>query len=245
MLGTIINAAAIVAGGILGLVFRKAVRPAQDDAIHKALGIAVLVLAINGIVTSMFTVKPDGALASSGELLLIISLVLGALIGSGLQIEERLSGLSEKIETKLHLTGFAQSFVSGTLLYCVGAMAIIGALNDGLRGDGSILAVKSMLDGISSVLLAATLGPGVIFAALPVLVYQGGISLLAGLLEPLLSGALLTQICAVGYALILCIGINFIGTAKIKTANFLPALLVPVVWNVWQAFLPHFLAFFK
>lgn len=244
MLGTVINAAAIIAGGILGLVFRKAVRPAQDEAIHKALGVAVLVLAINGIVSSMFTVKEGGALASSGELLLIVSLVLGALIGSSLQIEEKLSGLSEKIETKLHLSGFAQSFVSGTLLYCVGAMAIIGALNDGLRGDGSILAVKSMLDGISSVLLAATLGPGVIFAAVPVLVYQGSISLLAGLLEPLLSGALMTQICAIGYALILCIGINFLDASKIKTANLLPALLVPVVWHLLQSALPHILAFF-
>ena len=138
------------------------------------------------------------------------------------------------MERRLHLSGFAQSFVNGALIYCVGAMAIIGALNDGLRGDASVLYIKSLLDGISSVVLGATLGPGVIFAALPVLVYQGAISLLAGALEPFLAGELLGQICGVGYCLVLCIGINFLGMTKIKTANMLPALLVPVLWSFLQ-----------
>ena len=113
-------------------------------------------------------------------------------------------------------------------------IAIIGALNDGLRGDASVLYIKSLLDGISSVVLGATLGPGVIFAALPVLVYQGSISLLAGALEPFLAGELLGQICGVGYCLVLCIGIIFLGMTKIKTANMLPALLVPVLWSFLQ-----------
>ena len=113
-------------------------------------------------------------------------------------------------------------------------MAIIGALNDGLRGDASVLYIKSLLDGISSVVLGATLGPGVIFAALPVLVYQGAISLLASALDPFLAGDLLGQICGVGYCLVLCIGINFLGMTKIKTANMLPALLVPVLWSFLQ-----------
>ena len=227
MTGTLVNAAAIAAGGCVGLLLKKGVKGSHQDSINKALGVAVLVLGLNGVISSMFTVNADGTLASSGELLLIISLVLGTLA-------DRLNGLSGLVERRLHLSGFAQSFVNGALIYCVGAMAIIGALNDGLRGDASVLYIKSLLDGISSVVLGATLGPGVIFAALPVLVYQGSISLLAGALEPFLAGELLGQICGVGYCLVLCIGINFLGMTKIKTANMLPALLVPVLWSFLQ-----------
>ena len=235
MTGTIINAAAIAVGGLIGLLFQKAIKPSYERSLNKALGVAVLVLGFNGIVGTMFTVNESGGLVSSGELLLIISLVLGTLFGEVLRLDERIGGLSAFVEKKLHLSGFAQSFVNGTLIYCVGAMAIIGALNDGLRGDASVLYLKSVLDGVSSVVLAATLGPGVIFAAIPVFFYQGAISLLAGMLEPLLTGALMTQICAIGYCLVLCIGINFIMDAKIKTANLLPALLVPCVWQGMQA----------
>ena len=206
MTGTLVNAAAIAAGGCVGLLLKKGVKGSHQDSINKALGVAVLVLGLNGVISSMFTVNADGTLASSGELLLIISLVLGTLAGEALRIDDRLNGLSGLVERRLHLSGFAQSFVNGALIYCVGAMAIIGALNDGLRGDASVLYIKSLLDGISSVVLGATLGPGVIFAALPVLVYQGAISLLAGALEPFLAGELLGQICGVGYCLVLCIG---------------------------------------
>ena len=225
MTGTLVNAAAIAAGGCVGLLLKKGVKGSHQDSINKALGVAVLVLGLNGVISS---------LASSGELLLIISLVLGTLAGEALRIDDRLNGLSGLVERRLHLSGFAQSFVNGALIYCVGAMAIIGALNDGLRGDASVLYIKSLLDGISSVVLGATLGPGVIFAALPVLVYQGAISLLAGALEPFLAGELLGQICGVGYCLELCIGINFLGMTKIKTANMLPALLIPVLWSFLQ-----------
>lgn len=234
MFGTIVNAAAIVAGGVLGTLLKKGVSASYEDSLNKALGVAVLVIGLNGIVSSMFTAK-DGALTSGGELLLVVSLVLGTLAGEMLRIDGRLAQLSARVENKMKLSGFAQSFVNGTLIYCVGAMAIIGALNDGLRGDSSVLLVKSMLDGISSVVLGATLGPGVIFASVPVFVYQGAIALLSGLLQPVLTGALLTQICAVGYCLVLCIGINFLGAVRIKTANMLPALLVPPVWAALQA----------
>lgn len=237
MTGTLVNTAAVVAGGCVGLVLKKGVEKIDSDAVNKAMGVAVIVLGLNGVIGSMFTVNADGTLSSSGELLLIVSLVLGVLAGEALRIDDRLGGLSGLVEKKFHLTGFAQSFVNGTLIYCVGAMAIIGALNDGLRADASVLYIKSMLDGISSVVLAATMGPGVIFSAIPVLLYQGAITLLAGALEPLLAGALLTQICSVGYCLVLCIGINFLGAAKIKTANLLPALLVPALWHAVQQFL--------
>lgn len=229
MIGPIINAAAIIVGGLLGLLVKKGVKESYQHSVRQALGLAVIVLALNGIVSSMFTAKADGSVTSSGELLLIVSLVLGVLAGELLRIDGRLSALSQLVEDRLHLSGFAQSFMNGTLIYCVGALAIIGALNAGLRGDTSILFVKSLLDGITSVVLAAAMGPGVIFSSLPVLVYEGAVTLLAGVLEPVLTGALLTQICSVGYCLVLCIGLDFLGMVKIKTANLLPALLVPVL----------------
>ena len=182
MTGTLVNAAAIVAGGAVGLLAKKGIPTRMEDALHKAMGLAVIVIGINGVITNMVTADADGVLSSSGELLLVFSLVLGVLAGEFLQIEERLNSLSGIVEQKLHLTGFAASFVSGTLIYCVGAMAIIGSLDDGLRSDPSILFVKSTLDGISSIVLGATMGPGVIFSAIPVVLYQGAITLLAGLL---------------------------------------------------------------
>lgn len=236
MIGTITNAAAIALGGTVGLLCKRGVTAQYEDSLNKAMGLAVSVIGLNGIISSMFSVE-DGKLSSSGELLLVISLVLGTLLGEMLKIEHRLNGLSGLVERKLHLSGFAQSFVNGTLIYCVGAMAIIGSLNDGLQHDPSVLYVKSLLDGISSIVLAATMGPGVIFSAIPVFLYQGAITLASGFLQPFLTGILLTQICAVGYCLVLCIGINFLGLTKIKTANLLPSLLVPAIWYFISSFM--------
>ncbi len=233
MTGTIVNAAAVVAGGLVGLVARKGVSKPMEKALNQALGVAVVVIGINGVVTNMVSVRADGSLASSGELLLVFSLVLGMAAGEALRIDDRLAGLGGYVERRFKLSGFAASFVSGTLIYCVGAMAIVGSLNDGLRGDASVLFVKSTLDGVSSIVLGATLGPGVIFSAIPVLLYQGGITLCASALEPLLTPALLSQICAAGFAMVGCIGVNFLG-GKIKTANFLPGLLVPPLWALAQ-----------
>lgn len=241
MFGTTINALAIVIGGLLGVVFKKGIKQSVSESLNKALGLSVIVLGFNGVVSSMFTVGDGGALSSSGELLLIVSLVLGTFIGEVIDLDRRLASLSGIVEKKLKLSGFAQSFVNGTLIYCVGAMAIIGALNDGLRGDSSVLLIKSLLDGISSLVLGATLGIGVIFSAISVFIYQGAIALLAGSLESVLAGELLLQICAVGYCLVACIGINFLGAPRIKVANMLPALLVPIVWNLIYPIFASFL----
>jgi hypothetical protein len=177
-----------------------------------------------------------GEISSSGELMLVFSMILGAIVGESLGIEEYLNRLGGLVEQKLHLSGFAQGFVNGTLIYCVGAMAIVGSINDGLLGDPSTLITKGVLDGITSIVLAASMGPGVIFSAIPVLVYQGAITLCAGLLAPVLQGELLHQICAAGFLLVACIGVNFMSDKfHIKVANFLPALLVPVVWAVLRA----------
>lgn len=234
MTGTLVNAAAIAAGGCVGLLLKKGVKGSHQDSINKALGVAVLVLGLNGVISSMFTVNADGTLASSGELLLIISLVLGTLAGEALRIDDRLNGLSGLVERRLQPFGLCPKLCERRPHLLRGRDGHHRRAERRLRGDASVLYIKSLLDGISSVVLGATLGPGVIFAALPVLVYQGAISLLAGALEPFLAGELLGQICGVGYCLVLCIGINFLGMTKIKTANMLPALLVPVLWSFLQ-----------
>ena len=178
----------------------------------------------------MFSVA-DGKISSSGELLLVAFLVLGTLIGEVLKLESRFGKFCEKIEKKFRAGGFASGFINGTILFCVGAMAIIGSINDGLTGDSSVLFVKSALDFISAIIFGATLGYGVIFTFIPLLVYQGGITLLAGTLSGILQGELLSQVCMVGYAIIIAIGVNFIFGKKFNTLNMLPGILLPVVYH--------------
>lgn len=237
MLGTVINAGLIAAGGAAGLVLKKGIRPQLEQAIHRATGLAVIMIGLNGALSNMLSVDPaDGAIHSSGELMLVFSLILGVCVGETIGIEEHLNRLGGFVENRLKLSGFAQSFVNGTLIYCVGAMAIVGSINDGLLGDPSTLITKGIIDGITSIVLAATMGPGVIFSAIPVFLYQGAITLGAGLLESILQGVLLHEICAAGFVLVACIGVNFMSESyHIKVANFLPALFVPLGWAALRA----------
>ena len=232
-MGTLINCALIIAGGVIGLIFKKAVSEEIEYSIHKATGIAVLVVGLCGILSTMLK-SNNGTITSSGELMLVVSLAVGTFIGELLKLEQRLDKGCKKIETKFKMTGFSAGFISGTMIYCIGAMAIVGAMNDRLLGDYSTLVTKGIIDGITSIVLAATLGYGVIFSAIPVLIYQGAITLLAGALENVLVGELLSNICMVGYAIVMCIGINFLtnGDKKIRTVNMLPAIFVPVVYAV-------------
>ena len=239
MTGTLVNAGMIAAGSCVGLILKKGLRPHLEQAIHQATGLAVIMIGLNGALTNMLSSDPaTGSVSSSGELMLVFSMILGAIVGESLGIEEHLNRLGDLVEDKLHLSGFAQSFVYGALIYCVGAMAIVGAINDGLLGDPSTLITKGVLDGVTSIVLAASMGPGVLFSAIPVILYQGGLTLFAGLLEPVLQGELLRQICAAGFVLVGCIGVNFMSDKfHIKVANFLPALLVPALWAGVKALL--------
>lgn len=232
-MGTLINSLLILLGGIIGLVFKKAVSKEMEFSIHKATGVAVLIIGICGVLSAMLKAR-DGAISSSGELILVVSLALGTFIGELLKLEDRLNKGCKWIESKCKMSNFSTGFITATMIYGIGAMAIVGSINDGLLGDSSTLITKGIIDGITSVVLAATLGYGVLFSAIPILVYQGGMTLLAGLLENVLVGELLSNICMVGYALVMCIGINFLTNdeKKIKTVNMLPALLVPVVYEI-------------
>jgi len=232
MTGTLVNVAAVLVGGLAGLWLKKGVKESISEAIMKAEGLAVLIVGANGVISSMFTVGEDGALTESGGMLLLVSLVLGTLAGELLKIDDWMNGIGEKVERRFHAVGFAKGFVTASVIFCVGTMGLMGAINDGLYGDTELLLVKSVLDGITALILASTMGPGVLCAALPVLVYQGAVTLSASAIAPYLTGALPGQISMVGNAIIITIGINFILGQKIKTANMLPAILVPMLYNL-------------
>lgn len=230
MTGTLVNCVAVIAGGSIGLIFKKGIKDSYTESVNKSLGLAILIIGLNGVISNMFSVA-DGKISSSGELLLVVYLVIGTLFGEMLKLEQRFNGFCTKIESKFKAGGFASGFVNGTVLFCVGAMAIIGSINDGLRGDSSVLFVKSALDFTTAIIFGATLGFGVIFTFIPLLIYQGGITLLAGSLSGILQGDVLTQLCAVGYSIIMAIGINFIFDKKSKTLNMLPSIFLPVVYH--------------
>ena len=230
MTGTLVNCVAVIIGGLIGLLLKKGIKESYAQGINKSLGIAVLIIGFNGVVSNMFTVE-NNSLKSSGELLLIVFLVLGTLAGELLKLDDRFNSFSKKIESKFSAGGFASGFVNGTILFCVGAMSIIGSLNDGLTGDSTVLFVKSTLDFVGAIIFGATLGFGVIFTCVPMLIYQGGISLLAGMLGDILQGELLTHICMVGYAIIIAIGFNFFIEKKFKTLNMVPALVLPIIYH--------------
>ncbi|MBO5410631.1 MAG: DUF554 domain-containing protein, partial [Clostridia bacterium] len=168
MTGTLVNCAAVIAGGAIGLIFKKGIKETYTESINKSLGVAVTVIGLNGVITNMVSYE-GGKLTSRGELLLVIFLVLGTLIGELLRLDDRFNSLSNKIDGKFRSGGFASGFVNGTLLFCVGAMTIIGSINDGLLGDSSVLFVKSALDFTAAIIFGATLGFGVIFTCIPML----------------------------------------------------------------------------
>ena len=230
-MGTIVNSIAILLGGLAGLIFRRGIPQRVEETAMKLLGLAVFIVGLEGVLSSMASLQ-DGVLSFNGSLLLIASMVIGGVLGELWDIDARLMRCGKRIEGRLGQAGFAKGFVGASLVFCIGAMAIVGALNDGLYGDPSTLYTKAMLDCVGAVVMASALGYGVLFSALPVLVYQGGITLFAGLLGPFLTGEVRSSICMVGYAVVLCIGINFLGAAKLPTANLLPALAVPILYHL-------------
>ncbi|MBE6905048.1 DUF554 domain-containing protein [Marasmitruncus massiliensis] len=236
-MGTVVNAIGVILGGLIGLLIRRGLPEKVEQTAMKLLGLSVLIIGLNGVITAMITVGSDGKLSSSGSLLLIASIVIGGVLGECWDLDGKLVRGGKWIEQKFGKEGFAKGFINASLVFCVGAMAIVGSLADGLSGDSSILFIKTMLDFICSVILGSTLGFGVIFSFIPVVLYQGAITLFAGVLSPLISDSLLGSICMVGYTIVLCIGINFLEFTTIRTANLLPALLVPVIYEIMKPLL--------
>jgi len=222
MIGTIVNIAAVLGGSTVGVLFRgRFPEKVQNTVIH---GISLAVILIG--MQMAFSIEKDPDI-----LLVIFSLVIGAVIGELLQLEKRLNDFGESLKEKVGGKDdlFVQGFVQASLIYCVGAMAIMGSIQDGLNGDPSILFTKSLLDGITSIAFAASTGIGVAFSALPILIYQGSITLAADWAAVYLTEDMIRIMTASGGLLITAIGLNMLGVSKIKTGNLLPALLVAVV----------------
>ena len=235
-LGTVINVAAIIVGGLLGALFGKLLQERHQDTLSKACGICVLFIGIGGALEGMLSVD-GGSITSGGSMLIIACLAIGALVGEFLNIE----GLFERFGSWLKVkTGnsrdrtFVEGFVTASLTVCIGAMAIVGAIQDGLLGDHSILTTKAILDLIIIMVMTCSLGKGCVFSAIPVGLFQGSVTALAVLIKPLMTDAALTNLSMIGSILIFCVGVNLVWGKKIRVANLLPAILIAVI----AAFLP-------
>lgn len=219
MTGTIVNVVAIIVGSIVGIFFKERFPRKMQQTVMQGLGLAVILIGI------------QMALQTKNVLIVIFSLVLGGVLGEIIDIEEKLNSIGKYIRKRFNSEDdlFVQGFVQSSLVFCVGAMAIMGSIQDGLNNDPTILFNKSMLDGFASIAFAATSGIGVAFSAIPVLLYQGGITLLSSLAERFLSDAMITEMTATGGLLILAIGLNIMGLGKIKVGNLLPSLIFAVI----------------
>lgn len=229
MIGTIVNTAAVVLGGFIGLCVKKGIKESIAEACMKALGAATMVIGLSGTLSAMLTLDADGNITADGGLLLIICLAAGTIIGECLKLHDRLESLSDTLESKLKLSGFSKGFVSASLLFCAGAMTMVGSFRDGLYGDSSVLLIKSAIDGVAAVFMASALGAGVIFSAVFVFVYQGLLTLCAGFLASVITPDMMDAISIVGYTIVACIGLNMTGATKIKAINMVFALPIAIV----------------
>lgn len=230
-LGTIINVAAIIVGGLLGMLFGRFIGERHRDMLCKACGLAVIFIGVAGALKGMLSVV-DGKIVYGGDFLIIGCLALGALIGELINIEGGFEKFGAWLKKKTHSTRdgqFIEGFVSALFTVCIGAMAIVGSINDGLYGDCTILITKSILDFIIIMVMAASLGKGTIFSALPVALLQGSVTALAVLIKPIMTDTALLYLSVVGNILIFCVGINLVFGKKIKVANLLPAIILAVV----------------
>lgn len=235
-IGTLINVAGIFAGGFLGLVFGKLMTDRYQETLTMACGICVIFIGISGAMEKMMTITSTD-LASGGSMMVIASFVLGSLLGEWLNIEHHLERFGGWLKAKTGSSGdkmFVDGFVSASLTVCIGAMAVVGAIEDGIYGNYSILAAKAVLDLIIILVMAASMGKGCIFSAIPVGLFQGSITLLARLIEPIMTASALDNLSLTGSMLIFCVGVNLIWGKKIKVANMLPTLLIAVAWSAFS-----------
>lgn len=229
LFGTIVNFASIILGSILGLILKEAIPSRIKDTVMKSLALCVLLLGIIGVTGK------SADLSSENILLIIGSMVIGAIIGELIDIDKRLKNFGDLIEKKLNGRGgkISEGFVTSSILYCTGAMAIVGSLESGLLGQHNTLFAKSMLDGVSSVFFASTLGIGVAISAISVLLYQGAITLLASSLKVVLIPVVIDLITVIGNLLIIGIALNMLEVTKIKVANILPGIMIPIIYYIF------------
>ncbi len=237
-LGTVINSASIVAGGLVGHFAGKFFRPEQQESLNKACGISVIFIAVAGAMQGML--KIEGAEIVSGKsMLVVLCLALGTILGELFGIERGFENFGGWLKKKSGNSGdstFVNAFVTASLTVSIGAMAVVGAIQDGLLGDFSTLAVKSVLDFIIVAVMTSAMGKGAVFSAIPVFVFEGAITLLAKIVSPLMTPAALAYLSLIGSVLIFCIGVNLVWGKKLKVANMLPSVILAVAaaylpWN--------------
>lgn len=222
MIGVLVNTLTVIIGSIMGLLLRKLIPEQWTDFIMKGIGLCTIYIGI------------DGALEGTNTLVTIISIAVGALIGVALDLDGHLNHFAERLENRFKKEGgggptIAEGFVTASLLFCVGAMTIVGSLQAGLTGDNTMLYTKATLDLISSLIFSASLGIGVLFAAAFVLVFQGAIVLVAQAVSPFLTDYVVAEMTCAGSILIIALGLNILGVTNLKVMNFLPAIFLPVL----------------
>lgn len=231
MLGTIVNSLAIIGGCLVGLVVKGRLTEKVSTTIMNGLALCVLYIGISGTLKGQDTLQ------------IIISIAIGALIGEIIDIDKKLNDLGNLIEEKINSKrknkihdkiSIAEGFVTSSLLFCVGAMAVVGSLESGLKGNHSTLFAKSILDGVSSIIFTSSLGIGVMLSSVAILIYQGSITLLAGVLSTILTETIINNMSAVGSLLIVGLGLNMLGVSKIKVANLLPAIFIPIIFGLFS-----------
>lgn len=235
-MGTIINVAAILAGGLGGMLFGKSLKQRYQDILTVSMGICVLFLGIAGVMEKMMTVT-EGSLSSGGTMMIIGSMALGSLAGEWLNIEQHMEDFGVWLKYKTGSgedAGFVNGFVTASVTVCIGAMAVVGAIQDGIQGDPSVLIAKGALDMVIILVMTASMGKGCIFSAIPVGLFQGSVTVLARLIEPFLTEPALDNLSLVGNILIFCVGLNLVWGKRVKVANMLPSIVIAAAW----AFLP-------
>ncbi|SHO43289.1 DUF554 domain-containing protein [Anaerocolumna xylanovorans] len=235
-LGTIVNFLAVILGSGLGLIIKNGLKQRFHDILIQACGLATLFIGLSGAMAGLMKLSDKGAFETSNTMLLVFSLVIGGLIGEALNLEIRMENLGDKLKRLLkdnNDTQFVEGFVTATLVICVGAMAIVGSIEDGLTGDATMLFAKSMLDFIIVMVFASSLGIGVMFSSIPLLVYQGAITLSAALISHYMDDRLISYLSCIGSVLIFGVGINLIFGKKLKVGNLLPAIIIPVVYSIF------------
>jgi len=220
MIGVLVNVFAIIFGSLIGLLLRKGISERYKNIVMQAIGLSVLII---GIV---------GAIKTEEIILLVISLVLGGLIGTFLKIEKNLEKLGDSLENKFQSSNaqFSKGFVMASLVYCVGAMAIVGSIEAGVNGNNEVLFTKAILDGVTAVFFTASLGYGVLFSSIPVFIYQGSITVFGIYIKDYLNDSMINEVSAVGSVLILGIGLSMLEIKKINVGDLLPAVIIPIIY---------------
>lgn len=232
-LGTVINVALLIFGGLCGLLFGKKLNERIKDTLLSVNAVAIMMLAVGGVMQNMLSLS-DGKLSTGGTVMMIVSLTLGGLIGEIININALVDKFGEWLRIKSHSTGddsFVSAFVSASCTVCIGAMAVIGSINDGVSGDCSVLIAKAILDAVIICVMTSSQGKGCIFSAVPVAIFQGGITIIAVFVGGFMTDLALSYLSYVGNVLIFCVGLNLIRKKQIRVANLLPSLVIAVAWG--------------